>query len=615
MTIQRVWALARMGLVALSMVLVLAPAAAQEIKLYEHVGYVGADVSFTTDIPNLVDEGFNDVASSLRVTGRWEVCEDVNYGGRCRVFDADSTSLVPLGWNDIISSVRRVSGGGGGGGGAVPPGAQNNVDRPGDDYDMIESISPTACQNRCNAEGRCRAWTFVRAGVQGPTTRCYLKDRVPAPNNDGCCISGVKAGGGGGGGGLTIPPGAQNNVDRPGDDYDMIEGGAVSPTNCKSRCDSDGRCRAWTFVRAGVQGPTPRCYLKDRVPAPVNDGCCVSGTTAGGGGGGIVIPPGAQNNVDRPGNDYDRITGAGMTPGVCKSRCDGDARCRAWTFVRAGIQEVTPVCYLKSPAPGAVSDTCCVSGLRSGPSESIPAGAQNNVDRPGNDFDRIAGAGMTPGVCKSRCDGNPNCRAWTYVRPGFQGPTPVCYLKRPAPGAVSDACCVSGVSAPREPIGPGMSDNTDRPGNDYRVIDLTLPRPDRCQAQCEADPSCRAWTYVRPGVQGPRARCYFKRPAPAANPDTCCISGVNRFAPGGEIIGPGMRDNSNRPGFDLRSFSLRTPDPALCQQVCFADPNCRAWVYNRPGTRGSRAVCELKALPGPRVEDTCCISGRKPGFF
>jgi hypothetical protein len=72
----------------------------------------------------------------------------------------------------------------------------------------------------------------------------------------------------------------------------------------------------------------------------------------------------------------------------------------------------------------------------------------------------------------------------------------------------------------------GMEFNTDRMGLDYRDFDLTQADPALCQSSCNADGRCRAWTYVRPGVQGPQARCWLKNEVPVSQPSPCCISGV-----------------------------------------------------------------------------------------
>jgi len=68
-------------------------------------------------------------------------------------------------------------------------------------------------------------------------------------------------------------------IDRPGSDYRSfdMEASAV-PRQCQSECQREWpQCKAWTYVNAGVQGPTPRCWLKTAVPA----GVAHSGTTSG----------------------------------------------------------------------------------------------------------------------------------------------------------------------------------------------------------------------------------------------------------------------------------------------------------------------------------------------
>ena len=74
-----------------------------------------------------------------------------------------------------------------------------------------------------------------------------------------------------------------------------------------------------------------------------------------------------------------------------------------------------------------------------------------------------------------------------------------------------------------------VEQNTDRPGGDYKNFDLSQPRYESCRDACANDANCTAYTYVKPGVQGPNARCWLKSgpPAPAGSSE-CCISGVKR---------------------------------------------------------------------------------------
>jgi hypothetical protein len=72
----------------------------------------------------------------------------------------------------------------------------------------------------------------------------------------------------------------------------------------------------------------------------------------------------------------------------------------------------------------------------------------------------------------------------------------------------------------------GMELDTNRMGGDYTVFDLQRDDPGLCRDACDNDPKCKAWTYVKPNVQGPRPRCWLKSVVPQPKADTCCVSGV-----------------------------------------------------------------------------------------
>lgn len=68
--------------------------------------------------------------------------------------------------------------------------------------------------------------------------------------------------------------------------------------------------------------------------------------------------------------------------------------------------------------------------------------------------------------------------------------------------------------------------DTRRHGATYSVYPMNSADPADCAAACAADPSCRAWTYVHPGIRGPEAVCELKSAIVRATPSPCCISGV-----------------------------------------------------------------------------------------
>lgn len=85
-------------------------------------------------------------------------------------------------------------------------------------------------------------------------------------------------------------------------------------------------------------------------------------------------------------------------------------------------------------------------------------------------------------------------------------------------GALALAAAASAADLTTEP-------GTDRWGSDYKGFDVAAD-PALCRQACAGDANCKAYTYVKPGVQGPSARCYLKNPAPASKPNDCCVSGV-----------------------------------------------------------------------------------------
>jgi TolB-like protein len=76
---------------------------------------------------------------------------------------------------------------------AVAGQMEYGVDRFGLDYRGFElsAADPKICQSSCSVDPRCKAWTYEKLGIQGILARCWLKDKVPQPRANDCCISGV----------------------------------------------------------------------------------------------------------------------------------------------------------------------------------------------------------------------------------------------------------------------------------------------------------------------------------------------------------------------------------------------------------------------------------------
>jgi hypothetical protein len=142
---------------------------------------------------------------------------------------------------------------------------------------------------------------------------------------------------------------------------------------------------------------------------------------------------------------------------------------------------------------------------------------QDGVNYPGGDYSNFNAESVA--VCKNSCGGQPRCQAWTWVKPGIQGPSGHCWLKSKVPASVPDRCCWSGEHTQTLQSEMKPEDRTNRPGSDFKDF---VTRPwEMCQSACLRDDKCGAWTYVRP-----TSHCFLKTGVPNPGPDPNMISGV-----------------------------------------------------------------------------------------
>jgi hypothetical protein len=145
-------------------------------------------------------------------------------------------------------------------------------------------------------------------------------------------------------------------------------------------------------------------------------------------------------------------------------------------------------------------------------------------------------------------------------------------------------------------LAQGLEYNIDRPGQDYSSFDLSSPDPALCQSACLADPQCRAFTYVNPGVQGSSARCWLKNGVPDQVANTCCVSGVSGSAPP-PTDGRFQNPQVNGYAVDIcLNFSANCEKPAadeFCRRQGFAGSVSHTIQPDTPPTLilGDNAIC------------------------
>jgi hypothetical protein len=157
---------------------------------------------------------------------------------------------------------------------------------------------------------------------------------------------------------------AQGGFDRPGGDYTRFVVPSGDPAVCAARCEREGRCRAWSFSYPGAGGGTSAvCWLKSEVKPAVENQCCVSGVK----GAGLIEKKSGpvEMSIDRYGGDYRHFDlPSDPTGESCKKACEGEQRCRAWTYVRPGyLGPGISRCYLKDKITKPRRKPCCMSGV------------------------------------------------------------------------------------------------------------------------------------------------------------------------------------------------------------------------------------------------------------
>ncbi|WP_158079767.1 phosphatidylinositol-specific phospholipase C domain-containing protein [Archangium sp. Cb G35] len=339
--------------------------------------------------------------------------------------------------------------------------------------------------------------------------------------------------------GATVSPGTSLDfgVDRIGGDYTAFSLVEARPELCRNACLADApRCTAFNYIQPGVFTRQARCFLKQGTPPPpVATPNAVSGLAPKNADVGLSSGL-LETGVDRyGGDDYRNFDMEEPVPEQCREACRNEyPYCQSFSYNKPGVQGPKARCYLKRSIPAPVPNACCDSGvitsaLPDAPVPTTGTSIEFNVDRPGQDYFEFEPAEATPKKCLEACFSQAECKAFTYIRPGSLAPRGRCYLKNGVPAPVANANTDSGtkMAKPSAGVYSGLIEtNINRGGQDFHQFDLDEARPEACREACQNSTACRAFTYVKPGVQAAKARCYLKSGVPAPSSSECCDSGV-----------------------------------------------------------------------------------------
>lgn len=253
-------------------------------------------------------------------------------------------------------------------------------------------------------------------------------------------------------------------------------------------------------------------------------------------------------------------------------------------------------------------------GALAADAESQDFQLQENTDYFGADFKSFAVPNGDLYACVKACRSDNQCQSFTFGKVDGQGTHAMCWLKNSIPSTRQNSCCTSGKKIPSMlmiNVGPTMTlqSGLDYSGADIKRLVLDKPEPMKCASACSVSKECKAYTYVKPGQQGPAAICYLKDEAKNANSNACCSSGIKSMGLA-KLDDVTVSPNKNRQGGDYKNFALNIPDVQTCQSACSGDTRCLAYTFVAPAN-GKPSQCWLKDTIPPETDSKCCISGIK----
>jgi PAN domain len=136
---------------------------------------------------------------------------------------------------------------------------------------------------------------------------------------------------------------------------------------------------------------------------------------------------------------------------------------------------------------------------------------------------------------------------------------------------------------------------TDRPGNDYRIFNVSAENFSACLAACQADSGCQAWSYESSNAQRPNGVCWLKAPAPDPVAKQITTSGVM-------LARLGRSSPAEAPTLRPVQYSGGPSDTTnLAAGACANIPGLWSWFANGDVTFNSDGTLVQGALTGEWV--------------
>eukprot|EP00808_Paulinella_micropora_P003801 g57220.t1 len=152
----------------------------------------------------------------------------------------------------------------------------------------------------------------------------------------------------------------------------------------------------------------------------------------------------------------------------------------------------------------------------------------------------------TPEQCREKCNGHPDCVAWTSFPEKYDEWQYNCFLRGEITGYTEIPDTVSGLNCAGKRLMPGFSFETEK------VAQHSVPTPGECRSLCEKEPECAAFTSFPDKYVEWQFNCFLRSAVGeyTANPDA--VSGL----PCPSDAGKDKKDADDGSDADLEGFCL-----------------------------------------------------------
>ncbi len=153
-----------------------------------------------------------------------------------------------------------------------------------------------------------------------------------------------------------------------------------------------------------------------------------------------------EHGISRRSSSYRNFRLKKPDPGLCRSACQKDDKCKSWTYGKPGYFNADKGrCWLQWEVAQPRGDKHCISGVKQRIITNM-APMEKNTNYAVKPYKHFTLSKNEPKLCMAQCAFDERCLAWSYSAPvEGKSPFPRCWLKDTLTESIADENVVSGL--------------------------------------------------------------------------------------------------------------------------------------------------------------------------